>query len=350
MVRRESSSIYNPLPNVTLIDGGDGFYAGPNYLAPQGTYQSDKQFRYDGSWTKGAHTIKFGASMNRLLGGGFAAFYGPSLYTVFGAASLLPGGNPGDPINDYSAEQYVLGNGNGLFTEKPAFGQSGGGTFDWRSGAYVADTWKISQTFSMTAGLRWSVDTDRANQDLPTPLCSSVAPALQFTGCTGNTPLFDQYQAGLGAKTHQPYGNFGPQLGFNFSPGDHKTSVHGGIGIYYESDIFNNTSNARSAVVNANGNFFNYTTVCGGTNEVTLPDGTQVTSVNGVPLSTICGESIAQASPQINALKAQYQTASSTGGPNPGYIGVGGGLKSTRCLCCSLSHTLFHPVQRWSSA
>ena len=331
------SSIYNPsaligVP-VTLSDATDGFYAGPNFLAPQGTYQSDKQLRYDGSWTKGSHTLKYGASLNRILGGGFAAFYGPSLFTQFNPGTLLPGGDAADPINGYYASLYVLGNGNGLFTEKPAFGLSGGGTFDWRTGAYLADTWKVSEAVSLTGGLRWSVDTDRANQDLSSPRCSDVAPGLQFPGCsttdgTGNTFLFDQFGPGLGGKTHQPYGNFGPQLGINVSPGDHKTSLHGGIGIFYESDIFNNTSNARSAVANANGNFFNLTTVCGGTYTVTLPNGQSVSSVNGVPLSTICGESIKQAAPQITALRAQYQAASSTGGPNPGFVGAGGGLKA----------------------
>jgi len=194
------TSIYNPTTligsPVTLLDSQDGFFAGAIFLAPQGTFQSDKQFRYDGSWTKGAHTVKFGASMNRILGGGFAAFYGPSLYTVFGPASAIDPSNAAlsaDPINGYSAEVYVLGNGNGFFTEKPGFGLSGGGTFDWRSAAYVADTWKVSQSLSLTAGLRWSTDTDRANQDLATPLCSSVDPALQFSGCSssdgsGNTP------------------------------------------------------------------------------------------------------------------------------------------------------------------
>jgi hypothetical protein len=332
------SSIYNPTTilgtPVTLIDSTDSFYAGPNFLAPQGTYQSDKQFRYDGTWTKGANTVKFGGSFNRILGGGFAAFYGPSLYTEFGPTNVLAncGGVanvapcPGDPLNGYSASQFVLGNGNGFFTEKPEFGLTGGGEFDWRSAAYVADSWKITPSFTAQAGVRWSVDTDRANQDLATPLCSSVAPGLQFPGCTGNTPLFDQYQAGLGKKTRQPYGDFGPQLGFVFSPGDHKTSVRGGIGIYYESDIFNNTSNARSSVVNANGNYFNYTTVCGGTNQITLPDGTVVSTVGGQSISAICGEPLAQSAPLINQLKAQYQAASSTGGPNPGYIGGGGAL------------------------
>ncbi len=330
------SSIYNPsslvgLP-LTLYDVTDSFFAGPNRLAPQGTYQSDKQFRYDGTWTRGSHSIKFGASMNRLLGGGFAAFYGPSLFASFNPAGVLKdsAGNPiapGDPLNGYKVGHFTLGNGNGFFSEKPGFNLSGGGLEDWRSGAYVADSWKVSSYFTVLAGLRWSVDTDRANQDLATPLCSSVDPTLQFSGCTGNTPLFDQYQAGLGKRTHQPYANFGPQAGFVFSPGNHKTSVRGGGGIFYESDIFNNTSNARSSVVNANGNYFNDARVCGGTNKFTIPGQGTVTQINGVPLATICAESIAQAAPQIAQLKTQYQAASSTGGPNPAYIGsTGGGL------------------------
>ena len=324
------TSIYNPAnypggASVTLIDSADNFYAGPNFLAPQGTYQSDKQLRYDGTWTRGAHTIKFGANLNRILGGGFAAFYGPSLYTVFGQSSAINGGD--NPLA-YSPEYFILGNGNGFFTEKQGFGLAGGGEFDWRSGAYVADSWKVTPSFTAIAGLRWSADTDRANQDLPTPLCSNVAPGLQFPGCTADTPLYDQYQLGLGKRTHQPYGNFGPQAGFVFSPGDHKLSVRGGVGIFYDSDVFNNTSNARSTTVNANGNYFNYAQVCGGTNTVDIPGQGPVSSVNGVPISTICSEPISQSAPQINQLKAQFQAASSTGGPNPAYIGTGGGLKA----------------------
>ena len=151
------TSIYNPIPNVTLI--GPARKPGPNFLAPQGTFQSDKQFRYDGTWTKGAHTVKYGASLNRILGGGFAAFYGPSLYTVYGSGSALAGCHGtgttqclGDPVNGYSAEVYVLGNGNGLFTEKPGFGLPGGGVEDWRTGAYVADTWRIKPYFTRHRG------------------------------------------------------------------------------------------------------------------------------------------------------------------------------------------------------
>lgn len=325
------SSIYNPSGpavggNLTLAGS---LNAGPNFLAPQGTFQTDKQFRYDGTWTKRAHTIKFGFDMNRLASGGFAEFYGASLYTDLQAtAGNLPtGADPTNPLN-YVANYYVLGNGNGLFSERPGFGLPGGLSPSWRFAAYVADTWKANQSLTLTAGVRWSVDTDRANQDLATPLCSSVDPSLQFAGCTGNTPLFDQYQAGLGAKTHQPYANFGPQAGFNFSPGDHKTSLRGGLGIFYESSVFNNTGNARTETVQANFPSFNDTVANQGVSSIQLPGyGVVTTSPDGTPVSTILSEPIAQAAPELNAIKAEWQAkVQNVAGANPSYIGTGDAL------------------------
>jgi hypothetical protein len=332
------NSIYNPSnilgSQVTLY--GD-LNAGPNYLAPQGTFQSDKQFRYDGSFTKGSHTFKFGGELNRILGGGFADFYGPSLFTYLVAAPSLEvpcddvvgaAPCPTDPLKGYAAAQYVVGNGNGFFSERPGFNLPGGGVFSWRFAAYGGDTWKVNSILTVTAGLRWSVDTDRANQDVATPLCSSVDPSLQFPGCTGATPLFDQYQAGLGKTTHQPYANFGPQLGFVVAPGNHKTSIRGGIGIYYESDVFNNTGNARGAVIQANGPYFSLGAANAGGTSIFLPGiGTVTNAPDGTPLSTILSESIDHAAPEMNAIKAAYQ-AQVKGAltPNSSFIGTGGGL------------------------
>ena len=342
-------SIYNPSTGpanqITLFGS---FFAGPNYLAPQGTYQSDKQFRYDGTWTKGAHTVKFGFEMNRILNGGFAEFFGASLFSDFAAVpQLLVGSDPTNPLN-YAAEQYDIGNGNSFFSERPGFGLPGGGNPSWRFASYVADTWKVSPSVTLTGGLRWSVDTDRANQDLPTPLCSSVDPALQFPGCTGNTPLFNQYGSTTGAgspgygaigfRTRQPYGNFGPQFGFVVSPGSHKMSIRGGIGIYYESNVFNNTGNARTAVIQAPGAFQNQGVLNYNSGNVFLPGLGSVSGItpagvpcsggaNCTPISTISVESIGQAAPQLNALKAYYQSqVAGSVGANPSYIGTGNAL------------------------
>jgi Carboxypeptidase regulatory-like domain len=324
------NSIYNPStgPDNQITLRGS-INAGPNYLAPQGTFQTDKQFRYDGTWSKGAHNFKFGFDMNRLASGGFAAFYGASLYTRISATAgnLAPGGDPTNPL-DYIASLYAIGNGNGLFSERPGFGLPGGLNPSWRFGAYVGDTWKANSSLTLTAGVRWSVDTDRGNQDLATPLCSSVDPSLQFPGCTGDTPLFDQYQQGLGVRTHQPYANFGPQAGFNFSPGDHKTSIRGGIGIFYESNVFNNTSNARGETVQANFPAFNFGEAFKGGTNIVLPGfGTVTAAPDGTPVSQILSSPIGVAAPEVNAIKSAYQAkVKNVAGINPSYIGSGDGL------------------------
>jgi hypothetical protein len=247
-----NTSVYNGFPGLNFRLSTANLFSGPNVDSPQGTFQSDKQFRYDGSWTRGAHLIRYGYSINRILGGGFASFFGLAPRANLSASTVLAncGGAsgaascPSDPLNGYRPSQVRFGNGQGFFTENPGFNLAGGGTADWRQGAYISDNWKVSPSFTLTAGVRWSVDTDRANQDLPTPLCSDVVSTLPAP-CSGSAPLLDQFAPGFGQKIHQPYANFGPQIGFAFSPGDHKIVIRGGFGIFYESDVFNNTTNAE---------------------------------------------------------------------------------------------------------
>jgi hypothetical protein len=327
-------SIYNPVPGIELADGADNFYAGPNYLAPQETYQSDKQLSYVGTWTRGKHTLKFGASLNRLLGGGGAAFFGLAPQVGFDSQFLLPHCNnnpdlapcPGDPLNGYNSQAGItFGNGNAAFTEQPGFGLPGGGLHDWRSAYYVADTWKATPSLSIVAGLRYSIDTDRANQDLPVPPCQDALNNGFVLNCTGNQPLLSQFGPNLGTRVHQPYGNIAPQAGFVFSPGAHKLSIRVGGGMFFESDIFNNTSNARPPVLNANGAYFGDAGLCGGNGySIALPGGAITSAtVDGTTLTTtqICNLPISQAAPYIEAVNAQYQGAlKGSTGPNGSYI------------------------------
>jgi len=360
------SSIYNPSAalgfQIELVGGID---AGQNELAPQATYQSSKQFRYDGTWTKGAHSIKFGGEFTRILQGGFAPFFGGSLFTDVSTSSSHrlatcavsnPIGGLGadggsstscldDPINGYKPAEFLIGNGNGVFSERPGFGLPGGGQFSWRMGAYVGDTWKATSYLTLVAGLRWSVDTDRANQDVPTPTCGEVDPSLAFAGCgptsNPNNPLFDQFGPGLGLgkSTQQNWANFGPQVGFVFSPGSHKLAIRGGAGIYYENNLFNNGSNARTPVITAAGQYFNYGESVYYSPSIFLPGLGTVTSVNtttGAPNCTVgagCDSisqlytlSVGQAATIVNKLKTVYDTASKVNAPNTSFIGTGGAL------------------------
>src|SRR5205807_7244009 len=79
------SNIPNPAPGIELAIGGDSnclgnafdpFCSGPNFLAPQKTYQSNHQIKYDGSKTIGAHILRYGFGYNHIQGGGLAEFLG----------------------------------------------------------------------------------------------------------------------------------------------------------------------------------------------------------------------------------------------------------------------------------
>jgi len=356
------SSIYNPSAIVGFqIELAGGLDAGQNELAPQETYQSSKQLRYDGTWTKGAHNVKFGGELTRILEASNAPFFGGSLYTDFSTSTAfqLPAcgtTNPiggidangqclGDPLYGYSPAEFLIGNNQGNFSERPGFGLSGGGQFSWRMAAYAADTWKVTPSLTLQAGLRWSVDTDRANQDVPTPTCGQVDPAFAFTGCgptsNPNAPLFDQFGPGLGLgrKTQQNWANFGPQAGFVFSPGSHKLAIRGAAGIYYENNLFNNGGNARTAVITAPGKYFNYGASVYYSGAIGLPgynnNITGIDSVSGQPCTTggtcvavsdLYSMSVAAAATIVNKLKTNYAAAANVAQPNTGFIGTGGGL------------------------
>ena len=342
-----NAGIYNGIPGFAFYNVAQGLYSGPNYLAPQGTFQSDKQVRYDGSWTHGAHQIRYGYSVNRILGGGFAAFFGLSPRASESSSSLLNGvvssknplglgcngvvggaACPNDPINGYHVRGVLIGNGQGYFTENPGFGLPGGGVADWRQGAYISDSWKALPSLTLNVGVRWSVDTGRANQDAPAPLCSDVDTASVGTPCTGSTSLLAQFRSDLGGQVHQPYGNFGPQAGFVFSPGNHKMSIRGGFGIYYENDVFNNTTNARNGLLKQ-GAFFDYKPLCisYGVYSIKFPDGTVRTTIDGtptgVPISTACSQSLAVAGPEFIQLQKAYQanTKAHSALGNGSYVG-----------------------------
>src|SRR5580658_6364747 len=55
--------------------GATGLVAGPNFLAPQSTPQSDHEIKYDGSKVWKSHVIRYGIAFNHLQGGGFASFF-----------------------------------------------------------------------------------------------------------------------------------------------------------------------------------------------------------------------------------------------------------------------------------
>jgi len=313
------SPIYNPLPGIELAIGADPdcltagvdpFCSGPSFLAPQQTYQSDHQIKYDGSKAIGKHILRYGGGLNHIFGGGFASFLalGPAVSANVGDCnpSVTPfSGGCNNPLN-YPANTVALGNGQGYDSEIPAFGFPAGGSGpDNRLSFYFGDGWKILPNLTLTIGLRYVRDTGRSDADLP--------------GIPGLSQNFDnQYYSNLGAAVNQPNKNFAPQIGIAWDPRHNgKTVIRGGIGLFYENAIWNNIEFDRPARL-ATGLFLANPTVCssGTGGSFTLPNGT-VQNWSG-----ICGAPIGTVASQILANQAQYQAATISAGPqsNPSYI------------------------------
>jgi hypothetical protein len=350
----------NPFPSAELYFLDTSLFTGPNYLAPQQTFQSNKQIKYDASRVWGAHIIRFGATVNGISTGGFASFNGiaPLLYSNVNFA-LLPATNDPtqslqttpyyscnlgnnfsgcDPnVADYPLTGAYIGNGQGYSTELSAFGYPAGGLFDTRFEAYVGDSWKVRPNFTLNYGLRYIRDTGRTDSDLAAIPCS----ATTLITCTGN--LLDQWGPGLGNRVRQPNLNFAPQIGLAWDPWhDGKTSIRGGGGLYYENNIFNNVSYDRSNKL-ANG-LFNQTPYLNcqpGATAGNLPfympvagstQGNPVYSIDGYDLATqVCfaplGPSAVNAEGAAKAmadLQAQYIAATAavgSAGANPNFVG-----------------------------
>ncbi len=289
-----------------LTAGVDSFCSGANFLAPQKTFQSNKQLKYDGSKIFHSHIIRYGVGVNRISGGGFAAFVASAPIAFSGGAAVVgnfPGG-AANPLN-YSLDFVTLGNGQGFSTEKPAFGFPGSGQFDTRFQWYVGDSWKIKPNFTLTYGLHYVRDTGRADSDLPA------------------IPVLNQFGTGLGNRVNQPNLNFGPQVGIAWDPTKSgKTVIRLGGGLYYENAVWNNVLFDRPVRLQK-GLFLALGFPCPG-GSLALPDGTTVTAINGHDLATqVCGQPIGNTLADLAALQTLFQQATKTAGPqsNGSYIG-----------------------------
>jgi hypothetical protein len=308
--------------NISTFD----LFTGPNFLAPQQTFQTDREIKYDGSKTFASHILRYGAAYNRLRGGGLFSFseITPNVSPIgssseVAAAAALPGG-AGNPLN-YPLDNVTLGNGEACDTEIPAFNEPcSGAPPDNRFGAYVGDTWKLKPNLTLTYGVRYVRDTGRADNDLPAlPAVNAVLP-------------------GLGNRVNQPNLNFGPQLGVAWDPSKTgKMVIRAGGGVFYENAIWNNAEFDRPERL-ATGAFLSNPTPCvsGASSAIAFPAGPVFLGgsqgagnvICGSPIGTTLGASAGNCSGLTAAecvanFQTTYQAASRAVGasaPNPAYL------------------------------
>jgi hypothetical protein len=190
-------------PNLGFTDL-NGLLLGPDQQAPQFTIQNTYQFTDNLTWTKGAHTFKFGFDGRKYISPGTFTQRGRGDYEYANLSTYLF-----DQLPEEVA-QRSLGS--------PLYYADQISTY-----LYANDQWKVNQHLTLNLGLRWeftSIPYSTRSQTLNS--ISNVPGLLSF-----NEP--------------QPqYKNFAPRIGVAYSPGSSgKTSIRAGFGMNYDV-IFDN--------------------------------------------------------------------------------------------------------------
>src|ERR1051326_4392745 len=325
------TGVFNPAPEISLsigsdpfclTGGADAFCSGPNLLAPQKTFQENKQIKYDGSKIIHSHNLRYGFGYNHIQGGGFAKFFAlaPTVnadVTDFNPAVQPFAGGASNPLN-YPVGLVIMGNGQGFSSEKPAFGLPGGGLGpDNRVQFYVGDSWKIRPNLTVNYGVRYVRDTGRTDSDLKGQPCSTIDqtgtfldPAIAAAALAQcGTNILDLWGAGLGNPVRNPGHNFGPTAGFAWDPtGSGKTVIRAGAGLYYENSIFNNNLFNRPGRL-SQGLFLNEAVPCAGGAPAgfTLPGGGAIPA--NLDPAILCGQPMGLVAQQLGQLQQIYQAA-----------------------------------------
>jgi len=202
------------------------------YLGFNGNDQlyHDTTFSYSDtvSWQKGKHTMRFGGNF-WTFADNFSYGYLTSGYFYFGTYASTSSGN--------SLADFLLGN--------PAnYIQGPNAPNNVRTKAtavFAQDEWRVRSNLTITFGLRYEYNTPKLDTKGRT---DNIFLGQQSTKIP-NAPVGILVPGDPGAPRGVFFpdkNNFAPRFGFAWDPrGDHKTSVRGGFGVFY--DVLNGRDN-----------------------------------------------------------------------------------------------------------
>jgi hypothetical protein len=185
-------------PNLQLNDLNQ-LQVGPDPNAPQGANQNTYQATEAMTWTKGAHTLKFGVEGRKLIAPQTFTQRVRGDYEYNDTLTFLQDGVPDSLAERSNGDPVYYGDQTALYT-------------------YVNDNWKIRRNLTLNLGVRYEYTTIPYTKRLQNLNEGASVPGL----IDFNSPK-------------APTNNWGPRIGFAYSPGDSgKTSIRAGAGIAYD--------------------------------------------------------------------------------------------------------------------
>lgn len=157
-------------------------------------------------WTKGAHSIRFGVYLDRLLNNSWNPISENVVWTFTSLANLLAGQS--------STETGVV----------PAPGNTAHRDyFQYDFTPYIQDDWKVSSKLTVNFGVRWEYYSN------PTERHDLLYTITNYATSTGWTQVPNVF------KSNVSLADFDPRIGVAYDPfSDHKTAIRAGFGMFHD--------------------------------------------------------------------------------------------------------------------
>jgi outer membrane receptor protein involved in Fe transport len=213
--------LYGGWPHFNINSYSNIGYAGSSH-SPYIDDNWQVQYTANATWTKGAHTVKFGGDIVRQAMNRHELGEGSGSFTFAGGPTQLSGGAAGNQFNSFAA--FLLGLPTGVSKGVIPFENNFTRSRNWQFSFFVKDQWQPTRNLTASLGLRY----DRFPMGTRTTrgLERYDLETNQMLIC-GNGPVPTDCGYDMGP------GNFSPRVGVAYRLTD-DVVVRGGYGINYD--------------------------------------------------------------------------------------------------------------------